>query len=117
MSTHAADTIFRLIIGAPLYAVPLLLVYFCLLRLRWRIRRHLGKKNLGFRPSTADLGCAFQLWQAKYRPTVAHVIEAKQEEDTDEDDDGDPDHPTRLFDKQLKRIRQGEQIGRLTLRR
>lgn len=117
MSTHAADIIFRLIIGAPLYAVPLLLVYFCLLRLRWRFRRRLGKKNLGFRPSTADLGCAFQLWQAKYRPTVAHVIEAKQQEDTDEDDDGGPDHPARHLHKQLKRIRHGEQVDRLTLRR
>lgn len=117
MSTHAADMIFRLLMGAPLMLVPLILLHFYLLRLRWSIRQRLGKRNLGFRPSTADLGCAFQLWQMKYKPTVAHVIEAKQEEDTDEDDDGDPDHPAKHLHKQLKRIRRGEQIDRLSLHR
>ena len=116
MSTHAADTIFSLTIGVQLFIIPLILAYFYLLRLRWRLHQRRGKKKPVFRPSTVDLGCAFQLWQMKYRPTVAHVIEAKQEEDTDEDNDGDPDHPARHLHKQLKRIRRGEQIDRLTLK-
>jgi len=50
---------------------------------------------------------------------VGYLIEAKQDEDQDEDDSGDPETPeSRLkhFHRQLRRIRRGEPIDRLELR-
>jgi hypothetical protein len=51
-----------------------------------------------------------------YRPSVACVIEAKLEEDVDEDENGDPDTPLKHFHRQLRRIQQGEPVDILVLR-
>jgi hypothetical protein len=47
---------------------------------------------------------------------VDYVLEAKQDEDAEEDDKGDPESLTKQLDRQLKRIRRGEPIDRLVLR-
>lgn len=117
MHTHALAVFDLFLFAAPFLAIAVILVYFFWLRLRWQIYQRLGKKKPAFRPSTAALGLAFQFLQAIYRPTVAHVIEVKQLDETDEDDDGDPDHPANHLHSQLKRIRHGEQLDQLTLRR
>jgi hypothetical protein len=66
------------------------------------------------------LGLAFmQLIRVFYQPGLAHVLEAKLDEDADEDDSGDPESPEerlRHFHRQLRRIRRGEVIDRLVLR-
>lgn len=59
---------------------------------------------------------AFQFMQVFHRPSMAYVLEAKQDEDADEDDQGDPDTPTKHLHRQLRRIRRGEQIDTLVLR-
>ena len=47
-----------------------------------------------------------------YRPRLQYAIEAQQRqvEDADEDDNGDPDTPTRHLMRQLRRIRRGEEV-------
>lgn len=50
------------------------------------------------------------------RPSLQHVIEQRQEEEADQDDSGDPEHPDTLLQRQLKRIRRGEQTDDLVLR-
>jgi hypothetical protein len=54
--------------------------------------------------------------QMFYRPTVSYVLEARQDEDADEDDQGDPESREKHLNRQLKRIRRGEQVDDLVLR-
>jgi len=105
-----------LAVCAPFLAVFAILTYYLLLRARWRINRRLGIRNRGFCPSSSALGAAFLFLQVFYRPSVATVVEIKQQEDADEDDEGDPESLTRQLSRQLKRIRRGEPVDRLVLR-
>ncbi len=54
--------------------------------------------------------------QANYQPSVEYVIEEKQHENADEDDEGDPENLKKQLDRQLKNIRRGEHVDRLVLR-
>jgi len=105
-----------LAVSAPFLAITVILVYYLFLRARWRINRRLGRKNRGFCPSSSALGLAFLFLQVFYRPSVANVVEIKQEEDADEDDEGDPESLAKQLSRQLKRIRRGEPVERLVLR-
>lgn len=100
----------------PFVAIVVILIYYVLRRARWRRNRRLGKRNSGFCPSSSALGTAFQFLQVVYRPNVAYVVEAKQDEDADEDDAGGPESLTRQLERQLRRIRRGESVDRLVLR-
>jgi hypothetical protein len=102
--------------GAPFLAIAAILVYYRLRRAVWRRNQRLGKKNRGFCPSSFALGTALQFLQVVYRPTVAHVIKAKQDEDADKDDEGGPESLTKQLHRQLRRIRRGEPVDRLVLR-
>jgi hypothetical protein len=101
--------------SVPFLAVVLILLYYSLLRGRYRLYRRLGRKP-GFCPSAAALGMALQFLQVAYRPSVAYVVQAKLEEDEDEDDSGDPDKLNKHLGRQLRRIRRGEPVDRLILR-
>jgi hypothetical protein len=105
-----------LAVSAPFVAIAAILVYYFALRARWRLNRRLGRKKCGFCPSSSALGMAFLFLQVLYRPSVANVMEVKQDEDADEDDEGDPESLTRQLNRQLKRIRRGERVERLVLR-
>jgi hypothetical protein len=69
-------------------------------------------------PSEAGLAAAFQLLSLAYRPNHAFVAKAQiqQQEDTDEDDNGDPETPLKHLHRQLRRIRRGEHVERLIWR-
>ncbi len=110
---YAAGT---LAASAPFLAIIVIVLHYHLRRAAWKRALRAGRKPVGFCPSSSAFGSAFQIIETFYRPTVAHVIEAKLEEDVDEDDEGDPETPARLFHRQLKRIRRGEPIDRLILR-
>lgn len=102
--------------ASPFLAIFSILVYYQLRRVVWRRRKRLGKLKLGFCPSSFALGMAFLFIQVCYRPSVAHVLETKQDEVTDEDDEGDPDTPKMQLNRQLRKIRRGEPIHGLVLR-
>jgi hypothetical protein len=102
--------------SAPFLAIGIILVRYCFLRARWRLNQRLGRKNSGFSPSSSALGIAFLFLQVFYRPSVANVVEIKQDEDADEDDEGDPENLKKQLSRQLKRIRRGEPVDRLVLR-
>jgi len=107
---------------APMLAIAVILVLYKLRRVVWSHRESLGRKRPGFRPSSSSLGTAFQFLAVLYRPSVAWVIEAKQDEDAELDEEADPADPThsatplRHFHRQLRRIRQGKPIDSLVLR-
>ena len=82
-------------------------------RARWQWRNR-NNKNRGRYRGGAALGNALQALQAITQPHVKHVIEARLDETTDEEDDGEPKDPTAHLLRQAKRIRKGEKIDRLT---
>lgn len=103
----------------PFLAIVLILVHYSLRRVLWRSRKRRGKGRLGFYPSAIALGLAFQIIQVYHRPSMAYVVEAKQKEEADADDNGDPESPAarlKHFHRQLRRIRRGELVDRLVLR-
>jgi hypothetical protein len=103
-------------VATPSVAVVVLLVTFYLRRTWWRRRRRTSRKYAGFCPSASSLGNAFHSLQVFTRPTVAHILQEKYDEDMEDDGDGGPDDPTRQLKRQLKRIRRGEEVDILTVR-
>lgn len=104
-----------LAMSAPFAAILFILLHYHLRRARWKRALRQGRRPTGFCPPPS-LGPAFDLMQTFYRPSVAYLIEAKLEEDVEEDDNRDPDTPLKHFHRQLRRIRQGEPIETLVLR-
>jgi hypothetical protein len=104
-----------LAMSAPLIAIVAISMHYYLRRAVWKQALRRGEKPRGWCP-TGSLGSAFQIVQEFYRPTVAFVIEARELEAVDEDDEGEPETPLRQFHRQLRRIRQGEPVESLVWR-
>jgi hypothetical protein len=102
------------------YAVNALVVMtccsvFCARRFLWRRRERLGKPRKGFFPTYTAAGNALQALQVMAQPRVEYVIEEKFDDEADDDDEGDPCDPTKHLNRQLKRIRRGQAVERLTV--
>jgi hypothetical protein len=108
---------FDLIInGAFLALFSLFSAVFILQRLRWRRKRAVNPNHRAFYPSAAALSLALISLQTLAQPDLNHSIEQRQNEAEDEDENGDPDDPAAQLNRQLKRIRNGEdaeEIGTL----
>ena len=100
----------------PLLLIVMILVHYFLWRAVWKCRRRLGWKRLGYYPSSFALGLALQFVQVFYQPSMDYVVEAKLDEEAEEDDNGDPETLARQLHRQLRRIRRGEPVERLVLR-
>lgn len=103
--------------GLPFLAIIVILCNYLLRRAVWHHKSRRGEKKLGFCSCVTALGMAMLFLQVFIRPTLQHVIEVKQEEDKDEDDEGDPESGGKGLHRQLKRVRRGEEVGDLTFRR
>jgi hypothetical protein len=68
----------------------------------------------GFTASTFSLGLALQTIEKLIHHNVQHFIVATVDEDAE--DSGDSEDPAVHFQRELKRIRRGEYVDRLTLR-
>jgi len=99
-------------------AIVLILIHYNLRRAWWKRRRRQGMRSVGFCPSSAALGMALQFMQVFHRPSMAHVVEARQaaREEAADEDNGDPVGNRRHFLRQLRRIRRGEVMEGLELR-
>jgi hypothetical protein len=84
-------------------------------RFRWRRRKRLGRRHLGFYPSSTSMGNALQQLQIFTQPRAEYVLQEKFDEDADEDDVGGPEDPTGHFRRQVTRIRRGEEVDQLTV--
>jgi hypothetical protein len=64
------------------------------------------------------VAAALMFLTAAYRPSVEFVAKAeiREQEDADDDQQGGPDSPKKHFDRQLRRIRNGETLDRLVWR-
>jgi hypothetical protein len=99
------------------YLGLLLIAWACVFfaqRAGYRRRKRKGKRPLGFYPTGASVGNAFQALQALAEPRVQHVLEEKLDESEDEDDETGPKDPTAHLMRQARRIRNGKHVGRLT---
>ena len=103
-----------LVLGPFVIAFFLLCVFY-LRRASWRRNKRLGKKRLGFYPTTFALGLAFQMVQIVYEHGPRHIIVEKLKEQAEEDDDGDPEDLTKQLNRQLRRIRRGEEVDLLKI--
>jgi hypothetical protein len=104
--------------GSPFLAIFLILAYYYLLRVPWLRNRKTGRRKSMFSMPSTGLGTVVIGLTLIYRPRIEYAIEAQQRqvEDADEDDNGDPDTPARHLLRQLRRIRRGEKVDRLTLK-
>ncbi len=84
-------------------------IVFAWQRLRWRAR------GRGFRPSGAMLGNALQQLQTIAEPLAQYVMEEKEDEEADDEDEGGPDDPGRHLHRQARKIRRGERVENLTV--
>jgi hypothetical protein len=103
------------LVAAPFLAMAVLLFWYAARRAASRRPLRMGRR-VSFSPSPAALGLVFLLASTFYRPAIAHVIETRLREDVEGDDEGDPESPERILDRQLKKIRRGEPIDHLVTR-
>jgi len=104
------------LMSSPFLAIAAILVHYLLRRAAWKRGRRLRKRITGYCPSSFALGMALQFLQVFYRPSVDYVLQAKQEVDVEEDDEGEPETVQKQLNRQLKRIRRDEAVDRLVLR-
>jgi hypothetical protein len=97
----------------PYLTIAAVLLHNSLRCARWKKRR---RRDRAFCSSSAALGTILLFAQVFYRPSLSHVVEARQQIDMDEDDSGDPEGPEKLLHQQLRQIRRGETVQRLVLR-
>jgi hypothetical protein len=99
------------------YLGLLLIVWGCIVcvqRALWRWRKKAGRSNWGFYPSGASIGNALQVLQAIAEPQAQHVIVERLEEPAEDDDEAGPKDPAAHLLRQARRIRNGEEVERLT---
>jgi hypothetical protein len=82
-------------------------------RYLWRRKRRAKTLRRGFYPNAAMLGNALHQLQAIAEPQVRHVVQGKLDDHEEEDDETGPKDPTKHLKRQLRRIRDGEEIDRL----
>ena len=99
--------------GAFLASFALFTAVFLLQRLRYRRKKTANPNHTGFYPSAAALSLALLSLQTLAQPDLNHALEQRQTEAEDEDENGDPDDPASQLNRQLKRIRNGEDIDTL----
>lgn len=116
MGANFFDLICMFLFSVPVLTIGVLLGVYVSRRAVWKRGKRLGRTSLGYYPSAFALGMALQIFQAYYRPTTDYVVAVKLVEDAEDDDEGDPETPTRHMNRQLRRIRRGEPIDTLVFR-
>jgi hypothetical protein len=104
------------LMSSPFLAIAAILAHYLLRRAAFRRAKRLRKRRFGYYPSAFALGLALQFVQVFYRPNVEYVLEAKQDDAAEEDDESDPETNAKELSRQLRRIRRGERVETLVLR-
>jgi hypothetical protein len=81
-------------------------------RARWLRSQRRGRR-LRFYPTNMMLGLALQNLQVFAHPEIDHTLQEKYADEAEEDDEGDPDDPQKVLERQLRLIRNGETVDRL----
>ena len=120
MHINPVDAMQEFAVSLPVLALSLVAVVLFVTRLKhaiWKPKR--ASRRRRFSASHAALGLAFLPFAAIYRPRLIEVAKAqiRQQEDVDEDENGGPETPLKHLMRQLRRIRRGEPVETLFLRR
>jgi hypothetical protein len=97
-------------------AITGICIHYCTRRAAWARKKRAGLAYCGFCPSFKAMGTAVQNLAAFYRPSISYVLKEEQDETVEDDGNGDPETKLAHFHRQLRRIRQGEQVDQLVLR-
>ena len=121
MPINPVDAMQEFAVSLPVVAITCVAIALFLSRLKTLIGKPKGprrNRRFGIMAANAALGFSFLPFAAIYRPRLIEVVKAqiRQQEDADEDGNGDPDTPARHLMRQLRRIRRGETVDRLTLK-
>jgi hypothetical protein len=103
-------------LALPYLAIAAILLRNKLRRMQWRHGKNRRPTRSSICTTSVALGAMLLLGQVFYRPSMAHVVQAREQIDVDEDDSGDPEHPDRALHRQLRQIRRGELVRDLILR-
>jgi hypothetical protein len=122
MPINPLDAMQEFAVSLPVMAMTLVGIAAFLSKLKmriWKPKNPRRRNHFRILAANAALGLSFLPFAAIYRPRMIEVVKAQiqQQEDVDEDDNGDPDTPTRHLLRQLRRIRRGEAVDRLILKR
>lgn len=116
------DAMQEFAVSLPVVALGLVAVVLFLSRLKqaiWKPESSKRPRRFRLSANSAAVGLAYLPFAAIYRPRLIEVANAqiRQQEDVDEDDNGGPETPLKHLMRQLQRIRRGERVERLFLRR
>ena len=122
MRFNALDLIQSFAVALPVVAMSLVAiaaVFFRLMQLIRKPNRSRKPRRFAIAAVGVAMGLAFLPFAAIYRPSLIEVAKAqiRQQEDVDEDDNGDPETPLKHLLSQLRRIRRGEKVETIFLRR
>jgi hypothetical protein len=122
MRINPLDLVDSFAVAVPVIAMTLAgitLVFYRLKQWIWpQPKRPRKCRRFAASARSAAIGFAFLPLSVIYRPSLAEVAKAqiRQQEDVDEDDTGDPESPLKHLLRQLRRIRRGEEVERLSAR-
>ena len=110
------DLVGALAFYAPFLAIFVIAIGSGLHRAAQAQANHRKRPANVIRGAVVVMAMALQQLQILYRPSTQHVVKAEQQDEADEDDSVEPDTPTAHLRRQLRRIRRGEPVDRLTVR-
>ena len=122
MPINDLDRIQIFAVSLPFFAILLLAIAAFFTRLRQltqKPKRSRRRRRFALAIGSVAMGLTFLPFAAIYRPSLNEVAKAqiRQQEDADEDDNGDPETPLKHLLNQLRRIRRGEKVETLFLRK
>lgn len=122
MHLNALDLIQSFAVALPVLAMSLVAIVVVFARLKqliWKPKRSRKRRRFAIAVASVAMGLTFLPFAAIYRPSLIEVAKAqiRQQEDVDEDDNGGPETPLKHLLSQLRRIRKGEKVETLFLRR
>jgi predicted PurR-regulated permease PerM len=118
---NAVDFYQTLAVSLPVFAMLFVAIAVACRRLNQLVQkpaRRRRQRGIAISVTNAAIGLSFLPFAAIYRPNLIEVVKTQiqQLEDADEDDNGDPETPTKHLHRQLRRIRRGEKVEALSVR-
>jgi amino acid transporter len=119
---NPVDAMQEFAVSLPVLALSLVAAVLFVSRIKqviWKPKPQNRPRRFRISARNAAVGLAFLPFAAIYRPRLIEVAKAqiRQQEDVDEDDSGGPETPLKHLMRQLRRIRRGEPVETLFLRR
>jgi|SRR5579859_1937884 len=121
MPFNAVDAYQTLAVSLPTFAMLFVAIAVACRRVKQLLQkpaRRRRQRGIAVSITNTAIGLSFLPFAAIYRPNFIEVVKTQiqQQEDSDEDDNGDPETPTKHLHRQLRRIRRGEKVEALSVR-